>query len=182
MDEKRIIDLIRQRQPQGAEELLRYFGPLIRYIIAPILPQPQDQEECLSETLLKVWDKIEQFDEKSGSWKGWLTAITRNTALNHARRNRRHNSTEEISETIPSAEPTPEEKLLQQEKQALLRKAVSSLSSTEQIIFYRKYYYMQPLTQIASEMGLTQRAVEGRLYRIRKRLQQYIGGEQYGQE
>ena len=31
--------------------------------------------------------------------------------------------------------------------------------------------------EIAAELGLTERAVEGRLYRIRKRLQKELGGE-----
>ncbi len=38
MGESEIIELIRARDERGAEELLRHFGALLRYVIAPILP------------------------------------------------------------------------------------------------------------------------------------------------
>ena len=52
-----------------------------------------------------------------------------------------------------------------------------SLGAAEQLLFYRKYYYLQSTAQIAAEMGLTERAVEGRLYRLRRRLQKALGGD-----
>lgn len=176
MQEHEIIALIQSRDERGAEELLRYYGPLMRYIIYPILSDAQDREECLSETAMRVWDKIELYNPRLGSWNAWLTALTRNTALNLARRNRRHGETEEIPPTLPSAEPTPEEVLLQKERQQMLLDALSMLSSKDRALFYRKYYYLQSTAQIASELALTERAVEGRLYRIKKRLQKVLGG------
>jgi len=40
--------------------------------------------------------------------------------------------------------------------------------------------YYQPTAQIAAESGLTVRAVEGKLYRIRKHLQSELGGVFHG--
>lgn len=176
MQEHEIIALIQARDERGAEELLKYYGPLMRYIIYPILSDAQDREECLSETAMRVWDKIELYNPRLGSWNAWLTALTRNTALNLARRNRRHGETEVIPPTLPSSEPTPEEVLLQKERQRMLLDALSALSSKDRALFYRKYYYLQSTAQIASELALTERAVEGRLYRIKKRLQKVLGG------
>jgi RNA polymerase sigma-70 factor (ECF subfamily) len=45
------------------------------------------------------------------------------------------------------------------------------------VIFFRKYYYLQTTAQIASETGMTERAIEGRLYRIKKRLRKLLGGD-----
>ena len=36
---------------------------------------------------------------------------------------------------------------------------------------------MQPIAQIARELGMTQRAVEGRLYRLKQRLRKALGGD-----
>ena len=54
-----------------------------------------------------------------------------------------------------------------------------ALGQGDRLLFYRKYYYRQPTAQIAAELGLTERAVEGRLYRIRKNLREKLGGEGY---
>lgn len=45
------------REEAGMADLLLHYGPLMRYIIAPILPNPQDREDCLSEVTLRVWEK-----------------------------------------------------------------------------------------------------------------------------
>jgi RNA polymerase sigma factor (sigma-70 family) len=159
-------------------ELLTHYGPLLRYIIAPIIASPHDREDCLSEAVLRVWEKIEQFDVERGSWTAWLTAIARNTALNHAAKRSRSEG-EELTERIPSKEPTPEEAVLLQERQAEVAAAISRLSREEQLLFYRKYYYLQSIAQIAAELGTTQRSVEGRLYRLKKKLRALLGGEGY---
>ena len=188
MKEDEIVRLLRSRDEAGAAALLKHYGPLMRYIIAPIVPDAQDREECLSDAALRVWEKFGTYDPARGSWTAWLTALTRNTALNRARK--KSGGSEELPGDLPSAEPTPEERLLQQERrQALeraltalpqrdrLQKAVDALGASEQMLFYRKYYYRQSTAQIAAELGTTERAVEGRLYRIKKALRKALGGD-----
>lgn len=181
MQEQDIIELLLQRDEKGMDALLLHYGPLMRYVIAPFLQNPQDQEDCLSEVAMRVWEKIGQFNRERGSWKAWLTAITRNTALNHARNISRRRSVEEISEDIPSSEPTPEEVILQKERQSAVNNALCRLSPKDRMLFYRKYYYLQSTAQIASELGMTERAVEGKLYRLKKQLRRMLGGETHEQ-
>ena len=168
MDERELVDLLRR------------YGPLLRYVIAPILPNPQDQEDCLSETALRVWERSGQFDPARGSWTAWLTAVARNTALDHARRQARRHAVGQVEEHMPSPEPTPEEAVLLRERQEAVRRALERLSGSDRALFYRKYYYRQSTAQIAAELGLSQRAVEGRLYRLKKRLRTLLGGEEHG--
>ena len=129
MHERETIQLIRSRDERGAGDLLLYYGPLLRYVIAPILPREQDREECLSEVAMQVWTKIDSYDPQRGRWTTWLTVLARNAALR------------------------------------------------DRVIFYRKYDYQQPTSQIASELGMTTRAVEGRLYRTKQKLRDMLGGE-----
>ena len=70
--------------------------------------------------------------------------------------------------------------LLRQERQQALHRALEALSAQERRIFYRKYYYRQSTAQIAAELGMTARAVEGRLYRIKAKLRRMLGGEAHG--
>lgn len=85
MQPQEVIELIKVRDESGIQALLTHFGPLLRYVIAPILADDADREECLSECAMRVWDSIDSFDERRGSWTAWLTAIARNAALNRAR-------------------------------------------------------------------------------------------------
>ena len=70
--------------------------------------------------------------------------------------------------------------MLRKEQQKILRSAIGKLVDMDQILFYRKYYYLQSTAQIALETGLSERAVEGRLYRIKKRLRTLLGGDTDG--
>lgn len=177
MQEEDIIALLSRQDPQGAEALLNRYGPLMKYVIGPIVSNEQDREECLSEAVLRVMDKIQLYDSERGSWTAWVTAVTRSVALNKARAAKSRFETEEIPSETPSPEPTPEEQLLQRERQKELHDAISQLSQKDRLIFYRKYYYLQTTAQIASEVGMTERAIEGRLYRIKKRLRRLLGGD-----
>ena len=99
-----MIALLQQHDERGMDALLLHCGPLMRYIIAPIVPNALDREECLSEASLRVWNKIAQFDAARGSWSAWLTAVTRNTALNFQRSAARHGD----AQTLPEDAPSPE--------------------------------------------------------------------------
>lgn len=177
MEKPDVAERLLRREESGMQDLLRHYGPLMRYVIAPIVTDPHEREDCLSETAMRVWEKIGQFDPQRGSWTAWLTAVARSTALNHVRGQARARSVGELEEDMPSPAPTPEEAVLRRERQRELRQALDRLSSEDQALFYRKYYYLQPTAQIAAELGTTERAVEGRLYRLKKKLRSWLGGE-----
>lgn len=67
---------------------------------------------------------------------------------------------------------------MHQERQTALQAALGQLSAGEQLLFYRKYYYLPSTAQIALELGLTERAVEGRLYRLKRQLRKLPGGDE----
>jgi len=181
MREKELVAKLRQRDETAMEALLTRYTPLIRYVIAPILNDPREQEECIADVAMRIWEKAASFDLKKGSLTTWLTVISRNAALNRLRDRRWQNQTEALEEQMADPGPGPEEYLLQKERIQLLQQAVEELLPGEKNLFYRKYYYRQSTAQIAAELGMTERAVEGRLYRIRKQLKKRLGGELYDQ-
>ena len=67
----------------------------------------------------------------------------------------------------------------QKEREEELLKALNTLKPQDKLIFYRKYYYMQSTEQIAVELGTTIRAIEGKLYRIKRQLRKTLGGDFY---
>ena len=147
---------------------------LLRYVIAPILPDPRDREECLADVSVKLWQTAGTFDGAKGSLRSWLTVLARNCALNRARALRQETP---LGEDVPHGAGSAEDELLRQERSRLLARAVQCLTAGEKELFYRKYYYGQSTSQMAAELGLTERGVEGRLYRLRQRLRDLLGGD-----
>jgi len=177
VQDSEIIAWLRAHDERGVEALITHYGALMRYVISPVLPSLQDREECLSEAAMRVWGKIELYDAARGSWRSWLTALCRNAAINYARNRNPAGEAEELVERQPSPEPTPEEAVVRQERNEAIKRALGRLSDKDRMLFYRKYYYLQSTAQIASELAMTERAVEGRLYRLKRELRRMLGGE-----
>ena len=170
----RILELLSAGDQEGITLLQKQYGNMVRYIVRGILPDAQDAEECVSDIYLRVWEKFASFDRTRGSLAAWLTAVARNAAVDRRRRSR---EPEQNWDETEGASPSPEDEVLRRERTRQLRQALDTLGSVEQLLFYRKYYYLQSTAQIAAEMGLSERAVEGRLYRLRRRLQKAMGGD-----
>lgn len=170
VSDSEIIELLRQKKPEAIDALLKKYGPLMKYIIEPILSDYREREECLSDVTYRIWDKIDTFQLSKGGFSTWISAITRNAAYNRAKANKLKGEFQEIPEDTKSNDRSPEEEILRKEKIERLHKAIDKLSKKEKQLVYRKYFYLQSTEQIAAELGLTVRGVEGRLYRIKKRL------------
>ena len=176
MDYTDLACALREHRSGAMERFQTAFTPLLRYIIAPILPDERDREECLSDVFLLVWEKIGGYDPARAALNTWVTHLARNAALNRRRANERRREDGAPDESIPDAAGTPEQSALRAETARLVWDAVGKLDGQDRALFLRKYYYYQSTAQIAAELGLTVRAVEGRLYRVRKCLQKELGG------
>ena len=173
MDEK-MIELIRSQEDKGLMLMQQQYSGLMHYIVRGILHDKNDIEECISDICVKVWQSIESYSPDKGKFSTWLTVISRNTALNYIKR--RYTEHDELKEETMDTSSV-EDDILRRERAEELKRAIRTLSFEEQHIFYRKYYYLQQTSQIAAELGMTDRSVEGKLYRLRKKLQKKLGGD-----
>ena len=142
MDDKQLMAQIAAGDQAALQTLLRRHGPLLQYILKPILTDPREREECLADISLRLWQRAGDYAPERGQFVPWLTVLARNMALNRARRLRRE---EPLDETMPHGDGSAEEALLQKDRRA--------------------------------ELGITERAAEGRLYRLRQRLRNLLGGD-----
>lgn len=177
--EEELIRLLCTREEKGLSLLQQEYGGLLHYVVWGILQVPQDVEECMNDIYLRIWEKADHYQTEKGTLRVWLTTVAKHAALDYAKsRNRRLEIPfSELEEMFGSSLPesSPEEIVLQKERMADWKDCIASLKPGERNLFYRRYYYLQSERQIGAELGMTKRAVEGKLYRIRKKLQKKIG-------
>ncbi len=166
MDKQLIIE-VKNRNQQALEQLIRQCRPLIIYVIRQLVKNQQDIEEVFNDTVLRIWNNIDRFDENKGSFNAWVTAIAHNLAVDKARKT--ENTVQYNDELLygQSEEPSP--------KVNEILQIVRQMKKKDQLLFYKKYYYQLDTASIAAEMGMTERAVESALYRIRNRIRERIG-------
>lgn len=161
------------------EELLEQYSGMLEYIARGILREDEAVEDCLSRVWLRAVEHFPDYDPARGAVSTWLSLLCRSTAIDCLRERRRKGAlaAETLGEELADSAPGPEEELLRRERAERLRAALAELGEADRRLFYRKYYYLQTTAQLAAELGMTERAVEGRLYRIKKRLRAKLGGE-----
>ena len=113
MDDRQTMERIAGGDEAALQALLRRFGPLIRYILRPILTDERDREECFADISLRIWQNAAGFDSEKGSLNSWLTALSRNAALNRARGQRQSDTPLEDSDAHGHS---AEEELLRRER------------------------------------------------------------------
>ena len=173
MTEEDIIELIKSQENAGMEALADKYGKLLSYIISGILgKRPDDIEECVNDTYLKIWRNVDNFDFSRASLTTYLKVIARNTAINRLRDVRRREefcADGEFAQLLDSCADTAdvEGELLKKERMGQINDFVRELPKKEWELMLRRYFYLQSSKQIAFALGMTVNAVDTKLSRLR---------------
>ncbi len=149
-----------------------YFDRLLRYMLV-VTGNEQAAREALQSTMLRVARHARRFDSEAVFWR-WLTVLGRSSAADESRRSRRYLSFLdrffEHSQLAAHAPASDADSRLME----LLDANLAALPAEERESLERKYLAGQPVRQIADETQTTEKAVQSRLARARRRLKQMI--------
>lgn len=180
MDDRQIIDLFYERSEQAIAELSKKYGDLCFKIAINILNDPQDAEECVNDAYLGAWNSIPP--QNPAPLRAYLCRIVRNLALKKLRTNtalKRGSQLEvslaELENCIP--DNSFDEHLSAKELTAQLNAFLSTLPRDDRVLFLKRYWFSEPLSEIAKTFGITEHNASVRLGRIRKKLHQYLNKE-----
>jgi len=85
MEIAQTISLIKARDESGLSDLYDHYAAALNGIINRIVGSEAIAEEVLQQTFLKIWEKIEQYDEAKSSLFTWMARIARNSAIDKVR-------------------------------------------------------------------------------------------------
>lgn len=178
MNDKRIIELFFERSEKAISELSSRYGGTVLRIAQNLLHNRQDAEECANDTYLSVWNAIPP--QRPESLTAFVCKIARNTAINrlqydHAQKRGGENEAcfEELQECIPSGE-SAEARYEASFISELIDEFLDTLSKKNRMIFVRRYWYQDPIKDIAAETELTEGTVRTRLTRLRDKLKEFL--------
>ena len=182
MEDNRIIDLYWAREEQALTETERKYGGYCRTIARNILKIHEDAEECVSDTWLNAWNAMPP--KRPSVLSAFLGKITRNLAFDRwkaAHAEKRGGGSlplalDELDECIAAkggVEAAFDEKELSHAIDTFLR----TLPERECGVFLRRYWFSDPVKDIALRLGVSENTVSARLRRLRVRLQQHLQEE-----
>jgi RNA polymerase sigma factor (sigma-70 family) len=166
-------------EPGHREMFLRLvteYQAALRRLAAAYARDPRDQEDIVQEIAIALWQAIPRFRGESTE-RTWLYRIAHNTAITAVtklrRKGRAESGLDDVSEDAMAVAEHSDERLMQQQKHALLMRATRELSATDRQILA---LHLEDLSyrEIQEVTGMSEGAIATRLSRIRDRLTREI--------
>lgn len=151
-----------------------YFDRLLRYLLVVTGGNEQAARESLQLALVRVVRHVKPFDAEEKFW-GWLTVLARSALADEGRKQRRYFAFLERftrhQETGPAAMNDGE---ADAQLRALLADQLTALPADERQLVGQKYLLRQSVREIADAGQTTEKAVESRLSRVRRKLKDAV--------
>lgn len=142
-----------------------------------------EAEDVVQETMIKVWNRRDQWDEIE-SIDAFCLTICRNLALDKMRKMENQNqSLDEGLHDAPdrSYASNPEEQAMQQDRISLIRRLVESLPEKQRSVIQLRDFEGKSYKEIAAIMAISEEQVKVNIFRARQALRQkYLETEKYG--
>lgn len=110
-------------------------------------------EELTSDVFVKVVANIDRYDPEKASVSTWVFVITRNTLIEHYRKRR---ETEDIDGLEIPVTDEPIDRIVMEEQQELVAKALLELPEKMRDIIVARYYYGFRFSRIGEMMEMTE--------------------------
>ena len=127
-----------------------YHGRVYGYIRSKI-NNPQDAEDLAADVFVKIYAKLDTFDEAKASLSTWIYTVARNTLTDFFRTRKVFSELPEDAEDDVSTE----DEICNAETLENLAKALEALSKRERDIIILHYYSGKTLKEIAERLGIS---------------------------
>jgi len=149
-----------------------YFDRLSRYLLVVTAGNEDAAREALQGAFTRVVRHIKLFTDEKVFWS-WLTVLARSALFDHTRKRRRYFAFLDRLSREPRAECFPQA-VDDQKLETMLSQGLIQLPAEDQRLLEWKYTDGRSVRSIADELQTTDKAVESRLSRIRRKLKDII--------
>jgi len=180
-DEQDALDMARLAAGHDAalnDLMTRHAEKVFHYLVRS-LQDEADAADLAQETFVRVYRNRAKFN-RAQKFSTWIYAIASNLVRDRYRWRARHPQVsfyaEEgqrewgLKDTLPAADPPPDEMLQTRERARVVREAVAALPEELKQPLILAVYHNLPQAEIARILNCSVKAVEMRIYRARQQL------------
>ncbi len=167
-----MLQKVRRGEPSGSAALFEKYSAALLRFTDRMLGSRADAEEVTQEVFVKMITRVEQYDGQAPV-SSWLFAIAANACRDRMRRSRRAApvALDAIAERA-SPDEAADSALVEKERRAAVRAALSSLSPEQREALVLARYHGLPYAEIARALDITEGAVKTRIFRAMEALKQ----------
>ena len=150
-----------------------YFARLLRYLLVLTGGREDAARDALQIALLRVVRHIRVFESENTFWS-WLTVLARSAIVDEERKRHRFLAILVSFFQRNQVDASPADGEADARLWALLERNLATLSTEERELIDRKYFARESVKEIAEAMETTEKAVESRLVRVRRKLKDLV--------
>ncbi|HAN76734.1 MAG TPA: RNA polymerase subunit sigma-24 [Bacteroidales bacterium] len=175
-----IVQAAKQGDQSAFAELLGLYRDAIYFMLLKMVNNKHDAEDLTIEAFSKAFKNLELYTPNF-AFSTWLFKIASNNGIDFLRKQKaqmKHvsivsSSDEKIVEstvTLISTGPDPEEQMIMDQKEKLMRTVVKKLNPLYRRLIELRYFNEMSYTEIAEELNLPIGTVKARIHRSRELL------------
>ena len=177
MQDLGIIDFFFARDEQAIKETDAKYGKLCHRVAYNVLHSNEDAEECVNDAYMGVWNAIPP--TRPTNLKAFVCKITRNLSLKRlesmSRQKRSHTMTVPLDELAAVlADESVASDTSDEEIGALISRFLREEREAVRNVFIRRYFFFDPIDDIASRYSFSPSKVKTMLHRTRAKLKAYL--------
>ncbi len=135
---------------------------------------PQEAEDIVQDTLMKVWNRRDSWDEIE-SIEAFAMTICRNLSLDYLKRKESQNlSLDDLDADSPSHSEDPYRELNHKDNIDMIKAVMSSLPEKQRTCMQLRDFEGLAYKEIASILGITEEQVKINIFRARKTIKERV--------
>lgn len=171
-NEKNFVERLQMEKEDALEYIVYEYLPLVKGISFKILGPIQNEglvEECINDIFLSVWNNATKFKGDTSNFKHWIASIAKFKAIDYYRK-----VTKNMEVIVDNLElqkvHSVEEAIIFSENKKEILEFIHTLDPIDQKIIVMRLFLDMKSDEISEKLGLTKSAVDSRLFRGRKKL------------
>jgi RNA polymerase sigma-70 factor (ECF subfamily) len=156
----------KSQDKEAFRSLFKHFSPFLKaFLIKSGGVTPENAEELVQETMIKVWRKAPSYSSSQASASTWIYTIARNTRIDWLRKQNRQNPDLLNAEDLYDGRenPTPLSSLSQIRTKKLISEQLSQLPVEQAEVLQLMYFQGQSGQQVANTLALPLGTVKSRI-------------------
>jgi RNA polymerase sigma-70 factor, ECF subfamily len=168
-----LVARLKANDDEAYREVVARFGdPLYGYIYS-ITGDHHLSEDVISETYLRMVEKIDTYTFYGAPFKSWLYRIAHNLAINALKRVRRTVGVEALAST--PADDDPAARAVARAEAEELREALTELTEEQQQVVLLRFVAGQSTGEVAQALDKSENAIKQMQFRALRSLGRLIG-------
>lgn len=158
-------------QRHAQTKLFETYAPFIKGVILRYISDTELVKDLLSEIFIRVFSKLHLY-APTGSFKGWIRTLSVNVIVDHARKNKKYNTT--YADDFTELDPYVDSNTISNVSYKELLQLITTLPDVQRMVFNLHIFESLTHTEIGTLLNITPNNSRWHLNRARNSLKEKL--------